>query len=446
MTRGPKTAALYTLGCKLNFSETATLARDLKRAGYRCVDFSAAADLYVINTCSVTERADRRLKTLVKKALRQNPDAFVVAIGCYAQLKPEEIAALDGVDMVLGASEKFKLLDYLTDLTKREFGEIHACEIGEADFYAGAYALGDRTRAFLKVQDGCDYKCSYCTIPLARGFSRSDSLENVLHRAEEIGNQGAREIVLTGVNIGDYGKGASEGKKYGHRFLDLIRALDEVPSVDRFRISSIEPELLQAEIIEFIADSKRFVPHFHMPLQSGSNAVLRKMRRRYSREHYAERVDQIKAVMPQACIGADVIVGFPTESEAHFLETYDFLNHLDIAYLHVFTYSERPGTAALDLKPIVPPAIRKQRSQMLRSLSAKKRRHFYTSQLNRIGEILFEGENKKGYIQGFTENYVKAKHPWNPQWVNTIQRLRLDRIAADGLATLSPLEAPTPIP
>ena len=441
-----KTAALYTLGCKLNFSETATLARDLKRAGYRCVDFSAAADLYVINTCSVTERADRRLKTLVKKALCQNPDAFVVAIGCYAQLKPAEIAALDGVDMVLGASEKFKLCDYLTDLTKRAFGEVHACEIEAADFYVSAYALGGRTRAFLKVQDGCDYKCSYCTIPLARGRSRSDTLENILQQAEAIGDRGVREIVLTGVNIGDYGKGAFGGEKRAYRFLDLIRALDEVPSVDRFRISSIEPELLQAEIIELIAESKRFVPHFHMPLQSGSNTILSKMRRRYRREHYAERVDQIKAVMPQACIGADVIVGFPTESEAHFLESYQFLNDLDIAYLHVFTYSERAGAAALQLKPVVPPDIRRRRSQMLRSLSAKKRRHFYKSQLNRIGEVLFEGENKGGYMRGFTENYVRIKHPWNPEWVNTIQSLRLSQIAADGLVTLSPLEAPIPTP
>ena len=439
-----KTAALYTLGCKLNFSETNTLADALTEAGYRQVDFDSAADLYVINSCSVTDKADKRLKALVRKALWQNPDAFIVAVGCYAQLQPEAVAALDGVDLVLGTSEKFKLLDYLTDLNKNASGQIHACAIEEADFYASAQATRERTRAFLKVQDGCDYKCSYCTIPLARGLSRSAALENVCRQAEEIARQGIKEIVLTGVNIGDYGKGEFADKKHEHSFLELIQALDQIPNINRIRISSIEPNLLEDEIIEFVASSQRFVPHFHIPLQSGSNAVLKKMRRRYRREQYAERVEKIKTLMPNACIGADVIVGFPTESEDQFSETYHFLNRLPVSYLHVFTYSERPNTKALELQPVVPHLVRKKRSKMLRSLSAKKKRHFYQSQLNRVEEVLFEGENKRGYVHGFTRNYVKTRFPWDPARVNTLQRVKLTGLTAEGLVTLSPMREDAP--
>lgn len=440
-TAHQKTVALHTLGCKLNFSETDTIARTLVQGGYRRVDFDSPADLYVINTCSVTDKADKRFKGIVRKALERNPDAFIVAIGCYAQLQPEEIAAFDGVDMVLGAAEKFKLLDYLTDLTKNTAGEIHACDIDQANFYVGAYATGERTRAFLKVQDGCDYKCTYCTIPLARGRSRSAPLEDILEQAREIASQGVREIVLTGVNIGDYGKGVSGNRKHEYRFLQLIQALDALQTIDRIRISSIEPNLLTDEIIEFVAHSQRFVPHFHIPLQSGSDAILSAMQRRYRREHYAERIHKIKKHMPQACLGADVIVGFPSESEARFSETYDFLNQLDVSYLHVFTYSERPDTEALKLEPTVPAELRKKRSKMLRSLSDKKRRYFYQSQLEHVAEVLFEGENKGGYIHGFTRNYVKTKQPWKPALVNTIQKVKLTNIDADGLVTSEPLSA-----
>src|SRR5690625_3276122 len=315
-----KKVAFYTLGCKLNFSETSTIARSFENEGFLRVDFEDKADIYVINTCSVTQNADRRFRTIVRQAQRSNPKAFIAAVGCYAQLKPHELADVNGVDLVLGATEKFKITDYLNDLTKNDFGEVHSCEIEEANFYVGSYSLGDRTRAFLKVQDGCDYKCTYCTIPLARGISRSDTLENIVKNAGEIAAEGTREIVLTGVNIGDYGKGEFGDKKHEHTFLDLIRALDQVEGVDRFRISSIEPNLLKDEIIEFVAQSRTFVPHFHIPLQSGSNAVLKRMRRRYLRELYAERVAKIKNLMPDACIGVDVIVGFPGERDEHFLE------------------------------------------------------------------------------------------------------------------------------
>ena len=427
------TVAYYTLGCKLNFSETSTIARDLDQQGYRRVEFPGPADLYVINTCSVTENADKKFRSVVRKAQRANPAGYVAVVGCYAQLQPDEIASIPGVDLVLGATEKFKLSDYLEDLEKEETGRVHSCEIDQADFYVGSYAIGDRTRAFLKVQDGCDYKCTYCTIPLARGISRSDTLENVLRNAAEIAGKGIKEIVLTGVNIGDYGKGEFGNKKHEHTFLDLVRALDAVPGIERLRISSIEPNLLRNETIDFVAGSRRFVPHFHIPLQSGSNTLLKRMRRRYMRELYAERVDRIRRTMPHACIGVDVIVGFPGETEALFSETYAFLQALEVSYLHVFTYSERPNTPAAEMDGVVPPSVRSRRSKMLRSLSAKKRRAFYESQLGQTRTVLFEGENKMGYIHGFTENYVKVKAPWDPALVNTLRQVTLTEIDGDGL-------------
>ncbi|OED36908.1 tRNA (N(6)-L-threonylcarbamoyladenosine(37)-C(2))-methylthiotransferase MtaB [Flavobacteriaceae bacterium (ex Bugula neritina AB1)] len=428
-----KKVAFYTLGCKLNFSETSTIARDFKNEGFDRVDFSEQADIYVINTCSVTENADKRFKTIVKQAQKVNPDAFVAAIGCYAQLKPEELVAVDGVDLVLGATEKFKITDYINDLSKNEFGEVHSCEIEEADFYVGSYSIGDRTRAFLKVQDGCDYKCTYCTIPLARGISRSDTLENVIKNAKEISEQGIKEIVLTGVNIGDYGKGEFGNKKHEHTFYELVQALDQVEGIERLRISSIEPNLLKNETIDFVSKSRTFVPHFHVPLQSGSDKILKLMRRRYLSDLYVNRIQRIKEVMPHACIGVDVIVGFPGETDDHFLDTYNFLSQLDISYLHVFTYSERENTAAAEMEGVVPQDVRKKRSKMLRGLSVKKRRAFYESQLGSERTVLFESENKEGYIHGFTENYVKVKMPWNPSYVNTLHSVKLLEIGDDGL-------------
>jgi len=427
-----KKVAFYTLGCKLNFSETSTIARNFQDEGFDRVDFEEVADIYVINTCSVTENADKQFKQIVKKAMKLNEKAFVAAVGCYAQLKPEDLAAVDGVDLVLGATEKFKITDYINDLSKNDMGEVHSCEIEEADFYVGSYSIGDRTRAFLKVQDGCDYKCTYCTIPLARGISRSDALENVLKNASDISKQGIKEIVLTGVNIGDYGKGEFGNKKHEHTFLDLVKALDEVEGIERLRISSIEPNLLKNETIEFVSQSRTFVPHFHIPLQSGSNEVLKKMKRRYMREVYTDRVSTIRQVMPQACIGVDVIVGFPGETDEHFLETYNFLNELDISYLHVFTYSERDNTEAAEMTDVVPMNVRNKRSKMLRGLSVKKRRAFYESQIGTNRTVLFEGENKEGYIHGFTENYVKVKTPWNPELVNTLHEINLTKIDEDG--------------
>ena len=428
-----KKVAFYTLGCKLNFSETSTIARDFQNVGFNRVEFDDCADIYVINTCSVTENADKRFKSIVKSALKKNENAFLIAIGCYAQLKPEELANINGVDLVLGATEKFKVLDYIEDLSKNEMGEIHSCEIDEADFYVGSYSIGDRTRAFLKVQDGCDYKCTYCTIPLARGISRSDTLENVLENAKEISAKGIKEIVLTGVNIGDYGKGEFGNKKHEHTFLELVQALDTVQGIHRIRISSIEPNLLQNETIDFVSGSKSFVPHFHIPLQSGSDELLKSMKRRYQSSLYADRVKKIKTLMPHACIGVDVIVGFPGETDEVFLETYKFLSDLDVSYLHVFTYSERPNTEAVEMKGVIPIKVRNKRSKMLRGLSVKKRRAFYESQLGETLTVLFEGENKKGYIHGFTENYVKVKTPWNPALVNSLHAVKLTNIEEDGL-------------
>ncbi len=438
-----KKVAFYTLGCKLNFSETSTIARSFQHEGFERVEFDERADIYVINTCSVTDNADKRFKSIVKSALKQNEQAFLIAIGCYAQLKPEELAAVDGVDMVLGTTEKFKVTDYINDLSKNEMGEIHSCEIEEADFYVGSYSIGDRTRAFLKVQDGCDYKCTYCTIPLARGISRSDELENVLKNAKEISEKGIKEIVLTGVNIGDYGKGEFGNKKHEHTFFELVQALDTVEGIHRLRISSIEPNLLTNETIEFVAQSNSFVPHFHIPLQSGSNTLLKLMKRRYLRETYDNRVDSIKKAMPNACIGVDVIIGFPGETDELFLETYNYLNELDISYLHVFTYSERPNTEAAEMDGVVSQKARTKRSKMLRGLSVKKRRAFYESQIGNDLTVLFENENKEGFIHGFTENYVKVKSPWNPELVNTLQQIKLKEIDEDGIVRFDWINQPT---
>ncbi|WP_298496697.1 tRNA (N(6)-L-threonylcarbamoyladenosine(37)-C(2))-methylthiotransferase MtaB [uncultured Algibacter sp.] len=431
-----KKVAFYTLGCKLNFSETSTIARNFNDEGFDRVDFSEKADIYVINTCSVTENADKRFKTIVKQTQKTNPEAFVAAVGCYAQLKPQELADVNGVDLVLGATEKFKITDYLNDLTKNDFGEVHSCEIEDADFYVGSYSIGDRTRAFLKVQDGCDYKCTYCTIPLARGISRSDTMENVLKNAKAISEQNIKEIVLTGVNIGDYGKGEFGNKKHEHTFLDLVSELDKVKGIERLRISSIEPNLLKNDTIDLVSKSRAFVPHFHIPLQSGSNEILKKMKRRYMRELYVDRVAKIKEVMPHACIGVDVIVGFPGETDDCFLETYNFLTELDISYLHVFTYSERDNTEAAKMDGVVSKNVRSKRSKMLRGLSVKKRRAFYESQITSKRFVLFESENKEGYIHGFTENYVKVKTPWNPELVNTIHEVELTKIDDDGLVRI----------
>ncbi|MDG1048187.1 MAG: tRNA (N(6)-L-threonylcarbamoyladenosine(37)-C(2))-methylthiotransferase MtaB [Flavobacteriaceae bacterium] len=428
-----KKVAFHTLGCKLNFSETAIIASQMEAADFDKVPFDSKADVYVINTCSVTENADKRFKEIVKKTQKINEKAFVAAVGCYAQLKPEALADVDGVDLVLGATEKFNLTAYLNDLTKQEVGTVHACEIEEADFYVGGYAVGERTRAFLKVQDGCDYKCTYCTIPLARGISRSDTLDNVLKNAQEIASKGIKEIVLTGVNIGDYGKGEFGNKKHLHTFFDLVQALEKIPGISRLRISSIEPNLLKNETIDMVSKSRVFVPHFHIPLQSGSDTVLKKMKRRYLTGLYRDRITTIQRQMPHACIGVDVIVGFPGETEEDFLETYAFLNQLGVSYLHVFTYSERDRTEAASMSEVVPMAVRNKRSKMLRGLSVKLRRAFYESQIETKRTVLFEGENKKGYIHGFTENYVKVKTPWDPALVNTVAEVRLKDIDDDGL-------------
>ena len=428
-----KRVAFYTLGCKLNFSETSTIARNFVNEGFERVEFEEKADVYVINTCSVTDNADKRFKSIVKSALKKNDNAFVIGVGCYAQLKPEELAAVDGVDLVLGATEKFNVTSYINDLTKNDIGEVHSCEIEEADSYVGAYSIGDRTRAFLKVQDGCDYKCTYCTISLARGISRSDTLENVMKNAKEISEKGIKEIVLTGVNIGDYGKGEFGNKRHEHTFLELVKALDTVEGIHRLRISSIEPNLLKDETIDFVANSDTFVPHFHIPLQSGSDTLLKRMKRRYLRKVYTDRVTKIKEVMPNACIGVDVIVGFPGETDELFLETYNYLSEMDISYLHVFTYSERPNTEAVEMDGVVPKNVRAKRSKMLRGLSVKKRRAFYETQIGNTLTVLFESENKEGYIHGFTENYVKVKTPWNPELVNTLHTVTLTKIDEDGI-------------
>lgn len=437
MSQFQRTAAFHTLGCKLNFAETSTIARQLTEAGYDKVSFDEKANVYVINTCSVTENADRECKLHVKRAMKANPDGLVVIVGCYAQLKPEEISQIEGVDLVLGAKEKFNILSYLDDLEKSENeGIVHSCEIEETDFFIGSYSIGDRTRAFLKVQDGCDYKCTYCTIPLARGISRSDTIENVLKNAKEIAERDIKEIVLTGVNIGDYGKGEFGNKRHEHTFLDLISELDQVEGIERIRISSIEPNLLKDESIELVSKSKSFVPHFHIPLQSGSDELLKKMKRRYLTKLYNDRVNKIREVMPDAAIGVDVIVGFPGETEELFMETYNFLNELPITYLHVFTYSERENTEAAEMEGVVPIPERKRRNKMLRILSEKKKMAFYQNQLGKTLPVLWEHENKDGKMFGFTENYVRVQKDFDQASVNQIEFLKLEKIEADGTVSV----------
>ena len=427
-----KTAAYHTLGCKLNFAETSTIARQLKGAGYQKVEFDEKADVYVINTCSVTDNADKECKFHIKRAMKANPEGLVVVIGCYAQLKPDEIANIEGVDLVLGAKEKFNVLSYLEDLSKSDKGIVHSCEVGEANTFIGSYSAGDRTRAFLKVQDGCDYKCTYCTIPMARGVSRSDTIENIIKNAQEISKRGIKEIVLTGVNIGDYGKGEFGNKRHEHTFLDLITELDKVKGIERIRISSIEPNLLKDEAIELVANSRSFVPHFHIPLQSGNDDILKKMKRRYLTKLYTDRINKIRETIPHCAIGVDVIVGFPGETEEYFLETYRFLNQLPISYLHVSTYSERSNTEASDMEGSVPVSERKRRNKMLRILSEKKKREFYESQLGKKLPVLWEDEEKNGLMFGFTENYVRVQKPYDKNSANTIELVTLDKIEADG--------------
>ncbi len=431
-SQGMKKVAFYTLGCKLNFAESSSIARSLQPLNFVRVDFQENPDLFVINTCSVTEQADKKCKKVVREAKKINPNSIVVIIGCYAQLKPEEIASIPGVDLVLGANEKFQLPDLILPYlsrTNENLPKLIASEIRYDLTYHSSYSLNDRTRTFLKVQDGCDYPCSYCTIPLARGQSRSDTIEKVLTLVDEISAKGVKEIVLTGVNIGDFG--IQNGKRK-ESFFELIQALDAHAGIDRYRISSIEPNLFHAELIQFLATSKRFVPHFHIPLQSGSNSVLRLMKRRYQRELYQERVALIRQFMPHACIGVDVIVGHPGESQELFLETYSFLQELDISYLHVFPYSERPNTLAVDIQPKVDGAQKSERSKMLHILSEKKRREFYKSQLGRTGFVLFEETNAEGLMEGFSENYVRFTAAYDPLLVNTIQPVRYKSISSQG--------------
>jgi threonylcarbamoyladenosine tRNA methylthiotransferase MtaB len=425
-----KSVAFYTLGCKLNFSETSTIGRQLKEEGYQKVDFEQGADVYVINTCSVTDNADKKCKRIVKEALRHNPRAFVTIIGCYAQLKPKEIARIPGVDLVLGAAEKFNISEYLTDTRKKDVAEVKDGKIKEVLEYHASYSIGDRTRSFLKVQDGCDYFCSFCTIPLARGKSRSDTIANVVKQAKEVVESGIKEIVLTGVNTGDF------GAQTGETFFDLLKALDEVEGLNRLRISSIEPNLLTDEIIEFVASSKKIVPHFHIPLQSGSDKILESMRRRYLTELYTSRVHKIKSLMPHCCIGIDVIVGFPSETHDDFLDTYNYLNGLDISYLHVFTYSERPNTTANKMAEKIPMHERAERSKMLHILSDKKRRYFYEQYIGSTRPVLWEIENDGNIMHGFTDNYIKVKKPYDPISVNEIENVTLVEIDAEMLVSV----------
>jgi threonylcarbamoyladenosine tRNA methylthiotransferase MtaB len=424
-----KKVAFYTLGCKLNFSETSTIARLFEDAGFAKVEFEETPDVYVINTCSVTENADKKCKQLVKRALKINPESFIVIVGCYAQLKPEEIAKITGVDMVLGANEKFNILEHLENKNaKLEIAAVSFDNIKNTKDFVPSYSFGDRTRSFLKVQDGCDYFCTFCTIPLARGKSRNASVAETVLEAEKIAQTAVKEVVLTGVNIGDFGQGE------GENFFDLVKELDKVEGIDRFRISSIEPNLLTNEIIDFcLKDSKRFVPHFHIPLQSGSDRLLKLMRRKYERALYAERVAQIKAIRPDACIGVDVIVGFPGETDEDFMDSVSFLKDLDISYLHVFTYSERANTGAPKLGEKVPMEVRRERSKQLHLLSDRKKRQFYTENCGSERTVLFEHEEDEGIMYGFTENYVKVKFPYQQELTNTFQKVRLTEIDRDGI-------------
>lgn len=438
----PRTVAFHTLGCKLNYSETSALARLFEGSGYLPVKFEEGADIYVLNTCSVTEQADKECKKIVRQALRQQPGAFVIVTGCYAQLKPHEIADIPGVDLVLGAGEKFRILDYVDDISKAQGkGMVHAGEVRDVNTFTASFSFGDRTRSFLKVQDGCDYKCSFCTIPQARGASRSDTVESVLQNARQIAASGAQEIVLTGVNLGDFGNGTEviEGARIQKEamFIDLIRQLDLLDDVSRFRISSIEPNLLTDEIISFVAESQRFMPHFHIPLQSGNDKQLRDMRRRYRRDLYAERVALTKRLMPHACIGCDVIVGFPGETESDFLETYEFLQTLDISYLHVFTYSERANTPAAEMPGAVPVEERRRRNQALRGLSEMKRRAFYSEHTGTERPVLFEQHKNRALLSGFTDNYVKIEMPFEEGRVNTIGPVWLGEMSGDGEAVVA---------
>jgi len=425
-----KRVALYTLGCKLNFSESSTIARQFEQKGYKVVPFTDQPDIFIINTCSVTDHADRKCQKVVKQALKISPNAFIAIIGCYAQLKPQEIASIEGVDAVLGAAEKFRLLELVDTFEKKPQAEIYASPIEEVkNHFEHAYSYGDRTRTFLKVQDGCNYNCSFCTIPMARGKSRSPRIADLVEEAKRIAQTDTREVVLTGVNIGDFG--IIDGRRQEH-FIDLIKALDEVEGIGRYRISSIEPNLLTEEIIAFVAHSKRFAPHFHIPLQSGSNKILKRMYRRYQRELYAERVATIRRYMPHACIGVDVIVGFPGETEEDFLDTYRFLNELEVSYLHVFPYSERANTPAASMLGRLPERERKRRADMLRILSEKKRRHFYEQQLGKEATVLFEEEVKDGKMFGFTEHYVRVEADYDPLLVNEFVPVTLARINAQG--------------
>jgi threonylcarbamoyladenosine tRNA methylthiotransferase MtaB len=415
-----KTVALHTLGCKLNFSETSTIGRVLENDGFIKKDFNEIADVYVINTCSVTDNADKECRLLVRRIQKKAPEAMVVITGCYAQLKPEEIAQIPGVDLVLGAAEKFNIVQHLKDITKGNSAKICSCDIEDVNEFTAAHSINDRTRIFLKVQDGCDYNCSFCTIPLARGKSRSNSIDNVVANVKTIVAQGAKEVVLTGINLGDFGKGFTGGKKNEENFFDLIKELDEIQGIERYRISSIEPNLLTNDIIEFVSNSKKFMPHFHIPLQSGSNKILALMRRRYKKELYAERVGLIKTLMPHCAIGVDVIVGFPGETADDFKETFDFLHSLDIAYLHVFTYSERANTTALDIQPIVPVQVRNERNKQLRNLSYQKMQYFTHQHMGEIRKVLFENPDKNGMVEGYTDNYIKITAPHKKEWVNNI--------------------------
>ena len=415
-----KSVAFHTLGCKLNYSETSTLSRTLQASGFVQKEFDELADVYVINTCSVTENADKECRQLVRRIQRRAPESFVVITGCYAQLKPQEIASIEGVHLVLGAAEKFNIAQHLQDLTKGDSARICSCDIEEVNGFHSSYSHAQRTRTFLKVQDGCDYNCSFCTIPLARGHSRSDSIENVVAKAREIAEHGVKEIVLTGINLGDFGKGNDGGKQKEESFFDLMQALDQVAGIQRYRISSIEPNLLTEEMIAFVAQSQKFMPHFHIPLQSGSNKILAVMRRRYRRELYAERVAQIKSAMPHAAIGVDVIVGFPGETPADFQETFDFLHSLEVSYLHVFTYSERANTLAIDLKPIVPIQERNERNKILRNLSVQKLNYFSNQFVDTTRKVLFETADKNGMMEGYTDNYIKVQTPHRAEWANEL--------------------------
>lgn len=415
-----RSVAFHTLGCKLNYSETSTLSRILENDGFDKKEFEDEADVYVINTCSVTDNADKECRQLVRRIQRRAPESLVVITGCYAQLKPKEIAEIPGVDLVLGAAEKFNIGAHLKELAKGDSAKISSCDIAEVSGFNASYSLNDRTRTFLKVQDGCDYTCSFCTIPMARGKSRSDSIANVIKNAEELAANGVKEVVLTGVNLGDFGKGPDGNKKHQENFFDLVKALDEVEGIERYRISSIEPNLLTNEIIEFVSRSKKFMPHFHIPLQSGSNEILGLMRRRYKRELYTERVAKIKELMPHCAIGVDVIVGFPGETQQHFQETFDFLHGLDVSYLHVFTYSERAGTKALEIEPVVPVNIRHERNKALRNLSYMKMQYFTNLHNGQTRKVLFEGHEKNGMMEGYTDNYIRITTPHRAEWANEI--------------------------